>query len=676
MDQLIEERIGEACKALWWAEVVRSGLRLLILSIVALLVWVIIDQWVYSPGRGVRLIAFAGMCVLVVYYAWRRVVPLMGSSIRPEYAARSLERDLPELRQSLTSYLTLRNDLDTASLHGRVIRSMGSITAGRLKSYDELPLEATGTLRWWVATAAALALLVAYGVVSPKNTLQSASRLVAPLAAIDPARRVSIRDVEPGDIEAIAGRDVEVSAVVDGLRQDEQVYCRWDLTSGRSEIVLEYDPSANRYSGSLPLAHSANGEVPYTVHAGDAVSGPFLLRVENVPVVALQSVQYQPPQYTGESPHTSGSGAITALDGTRVRILANTNRPVTKAKIEFNPRPLGKTIQATAGATEMEIDSGGTNLSVEFPLRSSRGRSAAVEYERYRISVWDNAGQRNPDPIIYPIRVIADLPPEVSITMPFRSPKDVPVDAQQVIEVHASDPDYGLKQIRIEIRSGIDRIGDPILWSDPQGAKGNRVSEYRFRPAAHGLKIGDTVQITAVAIDNREIEHDPSVEPNVTRTDPVELKITATAPLPRDGDPSGGGLSEPDQRPASDHATQQEQSGGGESGESQSGEGQSGEGQSGEGQSGEGQSGEGQSGEGQTGEGQAVSASQSSIRRRAMESARGSLKVSSSGEFKSASRENQAADSISSGFTRSSTLSVTAWKPSMIEDGKGQGWEE
>ena len=42
-----------------------------------------------------------------------------------------------------------------------------------------------------------------------------------------------------------------------------------------------------------------------------------------------------------------------------------------------------------------------------------------------------------------------------AIMMPRKSPKDLPIDAQQVIEIHASDPDFGLQQIALEIRSGI-----------------------------------------------------------------------------------------------------------------------------------------------------------------------------------------------------------------------------
>ena len=337
-EQLIDARIVEACRALWWAEFVRTLLRLVIAAIGLLLFWVVFDQWIYSPGSGLRIVFFTATCVSLVWYVFRRVVPLLGSVIRPEYAARSLERDLPELRHSLTSYVTLRDDQEIPGLRSRVVRSIGAVAAGRLRNYDELPREATGTLGLWIATAVALAMLVAYAVVSPKNSLQSAARLAVPFASIDPAMRVLIRDVKPGDVEAIAGREVEISALIDGMRGEEEAICRWNLAANRQVVVLSEDAETSRHAGTILLPHTATGQVEYTIAAGDAEVGPFRLRVQNVPVVALQSVRYQPPKYTGQSPHTSSSGAITALDGTRVTIVATTNRAVAKAKIEFNPR--------------------------------------------------------------------------------------------------------------------------------------------------------------------------------------------------------------------------------------------------------------------------------------------------------------------------------------------------
>ncbi len=616
-EKLIESRIAEAAASLWWAELTRRILGLIIALVAGLLIWLIFDHWISSPGMVVRSAALLSALIAAGTYLYLRVLPMIGSQIRPEYAARSLERDLPELRHSLTSYVTLSKDPQMVGLQGRVVRSIGASTASRLKSHNDLPAEAAGTMVWWIATAVALSTLIAYAVISPKNSLQSAGRLIAPLAGIDSPRRVSIADVAPGDVDAIAGRDVPVSASIAGLVDDEEAVCQWELPAGSRRIVLarDVDGGPRRFVGSLPLPHSASGQVAYRIIAGDAQAGPFVLTVRDIPVVSVQSILHQPPPYTGRPEHTSSNAAITAIDGTGITLRAQSNRAVKRAVIEFNPRPLGDTVRATAGATEMKIAEDGTSLSIDFRIKGSRGRSAAVELDSYRIVAWDESNQTNFDPIIYPIRVISDLPPEISIVMPTQSPKNVPINAQQVIEVHASDPDFGLSEIRLEIRSGMDLIDEPLLWHQTKtesnatasNETGNRITEYRFRPgtmAARGarLRVGDTVQIIAVAVDNRVVANDPTVEPNVSRTDPIELKLVASDELPPAGQPESEGMSAPDDRPPSDAQEQQEQ---GESSEKSSGDGkpQSGGGGSGSGEAKQ-QPGQGQSGGGKSGQGQ------------------------------------------------------------------------
>src|SRR6185369_11252052 len=69
------------------------------------------------------------------------------------------------------------------------------------------------------------------------------------------------------------------------------------------------------------------------------------------------------------------------------------------------------------------------------------------------------------------------------------------------------------------------------------------------------------------------------------------------------------------------------------------------------------------------------SRSQSSIRRREIESLRGSLKVASSGESRSSARVIQRADSSSSLSTVKFSSRASAPKPSISEEGNGQGCE-
>lgn len=599
-DQLIDQRIEEARRAIWWSELTRTGLKAVIGTMLALLAWLVMDHWIYSPGLVVRLLSFVALAAAVIWYVVQRAWPVMTSRVTSEYAAWALEQDHPDYRQQLTSYVTLKESDQQRGIRARVLRVIGVRAASILKANDRLPNEATGTFRWWIAAAAVFALLAAYCVASPKSSFASTIRLLNPLSSVAPAKRVKIREVQPGNLNTLAGRDVEVSAEIDGLLDGESVWCSWSGDGPSRQAEMSFDSNSDRYVGTIPLDHSASGLVRYTIEAGDAVAGPFNLSVENVPVVAIESVRYEPPAYTKRKQRTTSSPAITAIDGTKLRITAKTNRPVSKAELQFNVKRVGQSDRVTGGRVPIPVADDGVTLNADVVLRSARGRAAAVELENYRIRVWDPSNQTNPDPIIYPIKVIPDLPPEVAIVVPQKSPVEVPLGAQQIIEVHAMDADFELQQVSLKLERGLDTLGDPVVWIRSEGGsgKGNQVAEYRFRPLEHRLRPGDVVRVSATAIDNRSIPGDPKATPNETTTDQVELKIVEDEEeLPED--PAGNdGLSKPDERPASDVKQSEQEQSGGQAGD-QSGDGQGGQGG---GTQGQGSGEEGTQGEGSAGQ--------------------------------------------------------------------------
>ena len=648
-DEFLQQKIEEAQNSLWWAEFTRASLQSVLILIAAVGLWVLMDQWLFSPGNAARWMSLGIIAFGMAFFLIRRVLPLFRQSVGPEYAARSLEQNFPELRHALTSYVTLRSsdpNKETVSSNGtvssggapqtikppqtrgtlqnRVIQSIGSSTASYLQQHDELPVEATRTIRWWVAMILATVAFLIYAALSPKNPLPSMTRLAAPWASIDSAKRVTITEVLPGDTSVTSGDHVTISARIRGLKRDDVIQCQWSDTPwakdssddsdhhaitfsllpdhallpnrvlhgsgspirGSSENgSMEHSGSTDRFAGNMSIPDDAQGKLFYRIVAGDAVSGPYRLDVKNVPVVAVESVKYEPPGYTREAAYTRTSGAISGVEGTRVTILARTNRHMVRAAIEFNPKPIGKRIQPTAGAVEMQLDHESRTLSVTISLRLPRENAGSVIRDSYRIRVWDEEGATNPHPIVYPIETIADLAPEVAIMLPANVPKDVPFNAQQIIAVHASDADYGLAQIRLQMRMGIQQLPDVVLWRNRTGETGNQIAEYRFRPnrllLANGdfLRPGQTVKVTAVAIDNRRsplragqtdrpIAEESSLETwiragaNVTVTDAIELRITKPDELPPPNQPDDQGMSGQDQRPATDPNAGEQQGGG------------------------------------------------------------------------------------------------------------------
>ena len=599
-EELIASTIAQAQAALWRAELSRCLLKLVIAAMAVTLVWVAIDQWIWSPGWPVRLAVLLAALGSAAWWITMRVTPLMRSRIRADYAAQSLELDMPELRHQLSSYVSLRGDLDTQGVRGAVVRSIGARAAGQIKQHRiDIPSEAAGTFTWWIVMAVMLAVVAAYSLLSPKNTLQSAQRLLMPLASIDAPSRVSISDVLPGDTEVLADRPVAISAAIRGLVGKDEPVVAYGLGFAQ-QTALAYDASTDRYVANVSVPSST----AYQIIAGDAVAGPFQIKTRDVPVASVRQVEIVPPAYTRLPKRISTGGAISGEQNARATILAVINRPITRGKIEFNPRDgagsgdAAVRIGPSAGGTDMKVADDGLSATVEITLRLPREKSAAVTLNSYRVRVWDADGNENPDPITYPVRIIPDLPPEVTIVQPRETTKELPINAQQLIEITAIDPDYGLRRIELVWQRGVDQPQTETLWSAEKGERGNQVAEYRFRPDKLGLRVGDRVKVVAAALDNREDEAG-KYDPNRAVTQPLEWTIVEPRQLPPPTAPEDG-VSESDGEPA--NANEQDSQPGKQDGE-KSGDGQSGDGQSGASDGGEGESeGKGGKSDGQGGE--------------------------------------------------------------------------
>ena len=375
-----------------------------------------------------------------------------------------------------------------------------------------------------------------------------------PLANIDAPQRVLIDQVLPGDAEVTAGQSIDIQASIQGLYANEAVTCVWNSVTKQDQFELIYDKEVNHYVGTLAVPYTSARVINYEVIAGDASAGPYTLSVQDAPVVAIDRINYSPPKYTRLGNFSKTVGAIKAIDGTNIEITAQVNRPVKRAKIEFNPALVGERLQATAGVVEMSIDSTGKGLSAKFAVRTDSNLPGTRAKESYRILVWDEVNQENIDPIIYPIDVLADIPPEIAITLPAKTPKDVPFNAQQRVELHASDPDFGLSRIELQINYGNQRELVPVLWENRAGKLGRQLVSIPIRPEEFNLKIGDTIELIGIATDNRRDDQpgtSPAIlQPNVTRTDPIRLRVTAPSSLPAEDDPEADGLSNPQSNPS------------------------------------------------------------------------------------------------------------------------------
>ena len=262
------------------------------------------------------LVGLLGAIVL----ALKSLVPVLRYRVNVLYAARSIEREFPELHNDLVNAVLVNpdgtdphKDLITRSLDKRAGRQMTNI-----------PVDAVFDQQHLVSLATILACLVfvgsLYALLSPKNSFVSAARLFAPWSAWAAPSRVSVQDIEcywatvSGEdrvlntshsgnsmfddrqhlqwlenrkvVELIRGQQVVVSAEINNLREGESPFVvvsslledgKRDQQAKPWKANLRKQADSNMYWVKLPSSEIGLARsVRVTLEAGDARADPFM----------------------------------------------------------------------------------------------------------------------------------------------------------------------------------------------------------------------------------------------------------------------------------------------------------------------------------------------------------------------------------------------------------------
>lgn len=579
----IDQQIRRTRRSLKLLDLAAGTLTLLIGLLAFVLVGALIDHWIIPGGLsdGGRLALFGVMLAGVAWYGWKQFVPLL-KPINPVYAAQTIERNTPTLKNSLLNLLLFRSHRNYLS--ARVYHALEQQTAVKLSTSDlDGSLDRSALLRLGYVLLGVIAVCAIYAVLSPKSLALSTLRVINPLSDIAAPSRVQIQDVKPGKTSVARGERVEVSAEIHGLSADEPVRLRYstaDETTVDESIRME-QPAAEsrRFEAALPRGTDAGVEqdLSYWIEAGDARSRKFKLTVFTRPTLMVQKIHYAYPPYTGlPTKETNHVGDIRGVEGTKVTIGALASQKIKNAYVDFD----------ADGTSDLQMKTDGDRAMVTFPLELRDDHRTPV-HPKYALRFTAEDGRQNVEPPVYSIEVTPDYAPEVSITEP-EAPEQVARLSDVIpIGIEARDPDYGLKSVTI-VGKVDDAEAVPLMEMINEPQTGRAVATKLFTPADAKLKPGDVLEYWAVALDGRP-------EPNIGLSEHRRLKIIGP-----DKPQPGGQQQQPNQGAQQPNDGQQ----GGEKGESGQGGagGQGGESSDGGGE-GEQQSGAGgSSGEGKAGE--------------------------------------------------------------------------
>ncbi|HZN33325.1 MAG TPA: hypothetical protein VFB80_05875, partial [Pirellulaceae bacterium] len=506
-----------------------------------------------------------GLVMLVAGSAWYLVAviwPLVARSINPEYAARTIEEATPSLKNSLINFLMLRSE--RGKMKEIVFQALEQKAASDIAGVPvESTVDRTALIRAGYVLCGVMALFAGYKILSPKDPFQTVARVLAPWAEIARPSRVQITDVQPGHAEVYHGQTATISAIVSGVRGGDPVTLLVSTADGqtidqpvemtlaagglRYECVLPSDGkapsgrSAGRQGEAQPFAGPSSGlqqDVTYRIVAGDAESPLYKLTVVAAPTIIVERLEYQYPAYTKKpAEKVEQQGDIKGLEGTRVTIQAIANQPIKSAWIEFDPGS-GAAPQLVTLAAE------GSRAWGTITLELQRDRQTPW-HQHYQVRFRNERAQRSEQPILHKIEVLRDLAPEVQILQPQSLRVEVPENGEQLIEVRALDPDFGLSAVRLEGAVA----NKPPLKIDllpPQARELPQVTvPFAFRPQEHKLAAGDELKYVAVAEDNRTNSVTGQPEPNVSRT--KEYTLVVVPPAPQQNNQGQGGQNNPQQ---------------------------------------------------------------------------------------------------------------------------------
>ena len=549
---LIERQLGSARRQVKITDLL-SRCMLLAIGILAFLFGTsLVDHWLFDLGSWGRAVAFVVLLVGVTGYLLRFILPLAVRRINPVFAARAIEQSEPRLKNSLINFLTFRTD--TRGNQSSVLLALQHKAATDLAtvSIDDA-VDRSATLKIGYVLAAVVTLFGVYKILSPKDPFQSISRVAAPWKSIERPTRADIFMVQehhratadgpilssapPGERAAYQGHFVTISAGISGIGSDDQVTLEYASLDGQlvdQTLPMVWNAKTQQREATLPPTNSGiQFSLHYSIRAGDVVSPRYVLEVTPTPVITVERVDYEFPEYTRLPKQTIvGNPHIQAVEGTQITIHGQANQKINSAVIElFSSAP-----EFAGSPRAMRCDQD----QCEGRFRLPDSRNGDFQVSQYGIRFRNLDGERNQEVIRYRVEVLRDLVPEIEILNPKLREIELPEDGKQEIEIRAIDPDYGLRRIRLRATAGNDSILSHDLLDDAVGRTGQVVETYLFEPRKLGLRTGNRIALWALAEDNRVDARTATPKPNSRTTPRYYIVITPpvqTTDLPPDTPP-------------------------------------------------------------------------------------------------------------------------------------------
>ena len=406
-----------------WLTLAAALLTLLIALLASLMVLVIVDHWIVGLGFWARVVSLAAIIAGSVVFLVVRVAPLVLRGINPVYAARSIERTFPVLKNSLINALLFRSH--RGELREVVYRGVEQQAAVGLTRVDvDSAVDRSPIIHLGYGLLALMAVWCAYLFLSPKNPLQTVARVATPWREISRPSKVEVSDVQPGDTTVYRGQTLPINALVDGLDDNEYPEIQFSTADGQivdRSIRMRPDSGLRFVAELSPTENGIWQDVDYRIVAGDAVTRIYRVTALEAPHILVDRVEYDFPAYTKmPSEVIPGEGDIRALEGTRVTVHGVANQPIKSGHVQLLRPPAadaepGSESKQAARVAPLQFEERQAHVAFRLALKADR---VAPVYSGYRLHFINTEGVASNQPVEHSIEVIPDLQPVVEVLTP------------------------------------------------------------------------------------------------------------------------------------------------------------------------------------------------------------------------------------------------------------------
>ncbi len=390
-------------------------------------------------GRTVIFILFVllffGISIWKVGFPFLRLIGML-PSVAEDCTARHIGSFFPSIRDRLLNALQLAKNTESDSLvySAELIDESLKDFAAEIQSLDfsqsvdtsRFPLH----LRRLMISAG---IFILAACLFPKSFSSSAFRLIHFSREFAPPPKY-LFEILPGNKEIVKGENVAIQVKVTSLlpafvlrSADITIYRQQEEQENYDEIKVKPD-SGNIYRTTFQTLRAST---EYFARIADAESEHYKLIVLDRPLIRSFHVKLDYPAYTKIPPKIMDEsvGDITALIGTRVTISGKASKLLKDSFVKFgNNTKLPSTINKE-------------KFSASFYILADNS---------YNISVIDEEGLSNNDPVQYQIKALPDEYPSIAIIEPGRN-IDIAGDQSLNIFMQAKD-DFGFSVMRLGYR--------------------------------------------------------------------------------------------------------------------------------------------------------------------------------------------------------------------------------